>query len=150
MKFRKLRIAWSVGCGVIAMLLMALWVRSYSVVDSWQDHRLGKTWHIQSYRGRIILFTLPQLRERGYSGVPFHTRLTADNRPISGSNTRMTNWGLANRICVVPCWTVALCSAAFTVVPWMQWSKRFSLRTLLIVMTLVAVAIGVAVMTLRG
>src|SRR5689334_2253638 len=29
MKFRKLRIAWSVACGVACVLLIALWVRSY-------------------------------------------------------------------------------------------------------------------------
>ena len=30
MRFRKLRIAWSVGWGIIAVLLIALWVTSYS------------------------------------------------------------------------------------------------------------------------
>jgi hypothetical protein len=29
MKYRKLRIAWSVGCGIVCLLLIALWVRSY-------------------------------------------------------------------------------------------------------------------------
>jgi hypothetical protein len=29
MRFRKLRIAWSVFSGVVAVLLIALWVRSY-------------------------------------------------------------------------------------------------------------------------
>ena len=33
MKYRKLRIAWSVTWGVAAVLLIALWVRSYSVHD---------------------------------------------------------------------------------------------------------------------
>ena len=31
MKHRKLRIAWSVAWGIVAVLLIALWVRSYSV-----------------------------------------------------------------------------------------------------------------------
>ena len=35
MRFRKLRIAWSVGCGLVAcVLLIALWVRSYWFDDS--------------------------------------------------------------------------------------------------------------------
>src|SRR3954469_25199078 len=34
MKYRKLRIAWSVGWGVSAVLLMALWVRSYFIRDT--------------------------------------------------------------------------------------------------------------------
>jgi hypothetical protein len=143
---RYLRMAVTALSLTACLLLIALSVRSYSVLDSWQDHKLGKTWHIQSYRGRIILFTLPRLRERGYSRVTLHTRVTADKHPISGSHTRMANWGRANRICVVPCWTVALFSAAFTFAPWIQWSKSFSLRTLLIATTLVAVGLGLIVL----
>src|SRR5687768_1047325 len=30
---RKLRIAWSVGCGIICLLLIVLWVRSYRYRD---------------------------------------------------------------------------------------------------------------------
>src|SRR5215208_2571140 len=30
MKFRKLRIAWSGGCAIACVLLIALWVRSYT------------------------------------------------------------------------------------------------------------------------
>ena len=30
MKYRKLRIAWSVAWGIVAVLLCVLWVRSYS------------------------------------------------------------------------------------------------------------------------
>jgi len=34
MRFRKLRIAWSVGCGLACVLLIALWVRSYWLIDT--------------------------------------------------------------------------------------------------------------------
>src|SRR5207302_1066294 len=34
MKFRKLRTAWSVGCGIACVMLIALWVRSYYFSDS--------------------------------------------------------------------------------------------------------------------
>jgi hypothetical protein len=33
MRFRKLRIAWSVACAIACVLLIALWVRSYWAVD---------------------------------------------------------------------------------------------------------------------
>src|SRR6476620_1107606 len=33
MKYRKLRIAWSVLCGMAVLLLIALWVRSYQFQD---------------------------------------------------------------------------------------------------------------------
>src|SRR5262245_20190605 len=32
-KFRKLRIAWSVVCGVAVVLLVVLWVRSHSAIE---------------------------------------------------------------------------------------------------------------------
>ena len=39
LKYRKLRIAWSVAWGMLAVLLIALWVRSYWHVDySGSDH----------------------------------------------------------------------------------------------------------------
>ena len=34
MKYRKLRIAWSVACGIACLLLIALWVRSDTHLDS--------------------------------------------------------------------------------------------------------------------
>jgi hypothetical protein len=34
MKFRKLRLAWSVFCGIACVLLIALWVRSYFAHDA--------------------------------------------------------------------------------------------------------------------
>src|SRR3954470_13955494 len=33
MRFRKLRIAWSVVCGIACVLLIVLWVRSYTQLD---------------------------------------------------------------------------------------------------------------------
>src|SRR5262245_26259149 len=74
MKFRKLRIAWSVAWGVVALLLAGLWVRSYwwrdclvcdvsstrgvgiasfeARLESWSYERHPKephTWSIHSY-----------------------------------------------------------------------------------------------------
>ena len=43
MKYRKLRIAWSIGCGMLCLLLIVLWVRSYSKKRSslsWRDGQL--------------------------------------------------------------------------------------------------------------
>src|SRR3954453_9683000 len=53
MKFRKLRIAWSVFWGVAAVLLVVLWVRSY-----WQKYTLviprhGATIYLTSQFGEI-------------------------------------------------------------------------------------------------
>ena len=51
---------------------------------------------------------------------------------------------------IVPHWFVAGIFAAFAFVPWLPWwSTRFSLRTLLIVTTLVAVVLGLVVWVAR-
>ena len=39
MRFRKLRIAWSVAWGVLALLLIVLWVRSYWFFDQFIQRR---------------------------------------------------------------------------------------------------------------
>src|SRR6266480_4470373 len=57
MIIRKLRVAWSVFCGIACVLLIALWVRSYSRADSLviimtSTHQL----ELQSVPGRCIGF----------------------------------------------------------------------------------------------
>jgi hypothetical protein len=54
MKHRKLRIAWSVAWGIVAALLVALWVRSYASRDilTWQI--TAEHWLIvESMRGMV-------------------------------------------------------------------------------------------------
>jgi hypothetical protein len=50
----------------------------------------------------------------------------------------------------VPHYFALLIFSVCTVSPWICWSKRFSLRTLLIVMTLVAVGLGIIVWMTRA
>lgn len=45
----------------------------------------------------------------------------------------------------IPDWFLVSLFAFIAAAPWFHWSKRFSLRTLLIAMTLVAVALGLIV-----
>ena len=46
---------------------------------------------------------------------------------------------------IVPYWFPVAILASLAAVPWIRWSKRFSLRTLLIATTLVAVGFGIVV-----
>jgi hypothetical protein len=43
----------------------------------------------------------------------------------------------------MPYWFLILLTATATAAPWIHWSKQFSLRTLLIATTLLAVGLGV-------
>jgi hypothetical protein len=47
-------------------------------------------------------------------------------------------------------WAAVLLMLALTAAPWFPWSKRFSLRTLLIATTLVAVVLGLVVWASRA
>jgi hypothetical protein len=50
---------------------------------------------------------------------------------------------------LIPIWSAGMVAFALAVVPWLRLSKRFSLRTLLITTTLVAVVLGFAVYAAR-
>lgn len=47
----------------------------------------------------------------------------------------------------VPYWFWVSVAAALAGVPWIKWSRRFNLRTLFIVMTLIAAILGIVAMS---
>ena len=150
MTYRKLRIAWSVGCGVLCVLLVVLWVRSYwwhytlsfnyrtSAVDAvssdgelnWfrVEHPTPLTfgWHLSVHSPddevhRYMTYIRPQLEKCTRAGVSYwHTTI-------------------ACAIAAVASWVT---------VPWRNF-KQFSLRTLLITTTFVAVVLGLIVAATR-
>jgi hypothetical protein len=150
MKHRKLRIAWSVAWGIVALLLVASWVRSMSFSDAasaplpgghgisvesfssrtdiqlWYPNRLP--WHAQTY-------ALSELKALGVEEPPFEG-LGFSFYP------RNAYCGLT-----LPYWFNVLFAFGAAVFPWirLEWFRHFSLRTLLIAPTLVAVLLGVVV-----
>src|SRR5262245_58555611 len=157
MRFRKLRIAWSLAWGLLAVLLCVLWVRSYwwnealqlaafrhvliveSVAgqmtfdahrildlsdwlasDRWQ--REVHAWHYNSQRRRFSDDVYHFNQERGVSIV-----LTPD-----------FDWSA--QVISLPIWLFVVLASISAVSPWLRHIPyRFSLRTLLIATTLVAV-----------
>ena len=51
---------------------------------------------------------------------------------------------------IVPDWFLIGVAVTLSAAPWIQWPNRFSLRTLLITTTLVAVVLGSIVWTING
>ena len=152
MKYRKLRIAFSVTCGIACMLLMVLWVRSFSKVDSCRcPIKQHSTLHIQLASGRIIAFAIPYSGGWKTGSIPVEHVGPSDvlKSPVMGTANNVSFYNGASRIGVVPYWAAFLPVAAITAaisVPWMRRIRwRFSLRTLLIAMTLVAVGLGLMV-----
>jgi hypothetical protein len=158
MKFRTLRIAWSVVWGLAAILFCALWFRTVRFQDS------GGVWITSSYYGHATAFkhwlkvdiAKPQqpgnFRTYSYQHnfvedpipniVPVHRWHFGASRPpySPGVSTSLQIW-----IPVVLCTSVA-------VIPWLSQltrTKQFSVRDLLIVTALVAVVLGVIAWAVR-
>ena len=135
MKYRKLRIAWSVAWGVAPVLLAVLWVRSYW----WSDGTSSA--EVVSWRGNLCFLQ------------------TINYKPIPGIFTPVRTWRRMGIFTIdskqieilkrygdgpsVPTWIPAIIALALSTAPWLRW--RFSLRTLLIATTLVAVVLGAIV-----
>src|SRR5437868_3446581 len=64
MRFRKLRIAWSVVWGLVCVLLIAWWISSYYRTNNqypaeqhcWGHFPCGPNFDIFSFRGRVSMF----------------------------------------------------------------------------------------------
>ncbi len=140
---RKLRIAWSVGCGIACLLMLALWVRSYWWIEHIggplsQTHRLS-AW---SSDGGMVIRVI-------YAPYGYNWYLHRTSRSQPGFSASKVRFGSAFQLLPnhieLPHWSVVLLSAAFGVVPWIKPSRRFSLRTLLIITTLIAVLLWVII-----
>jgi hypothetical protein len=145
MRFRKLRIAWSVFCGVACVLLIVLWVRSCWWTDLvFRSDARGVT-TLGSNGGALYLnrSTFP-----GNVGGSLWSGGSGWNfRPIPAGNRSRSSfgwqWSEADKKIKAPCWFLALLFSIFAAVPWIRW--HFRLRTLLIATTLVAMVLGLVV-----
>src|SRR5262245_4489637 len=139
---RGLRIAWSVWWGILCVLLIVLWVRSYS----WSDEVYTQSFYFDSDNGLITSTSL--VGSRPPAGL---YSLQTDADALFGDDlTRLRDchwihiYQFQKRSVVsVPHWLFLLLSAITTGAPWIL--RRFSLRTLLIATTLIAVVLGLVV-----
>jgi hypothetical protein len=133
---RKMRIAWSVGCGIVCLLLIAMWVRSH-----WRKDRCflrvdKETYFLSSEWGLLIWYHHPipvskTARRAGFftqRARPGADRLHPEHLFV------LADFGYAR-------YSIPVMLAAFSAaIPWLPKPlRRFSLRTLLIAITLVAI-----------
>jgi hypothetical protein len=160
MRFRKLRIAWSVACGIAFLLLIVLWVRSYRVSDDWRRANGGKLLNIQSYRGEFGIgrwsFPRPipwrhsanRIDEIDEPAKRLWTPMK-DQAPLSYVGIRWQTLMPLN-LFAIRYWSPVVLSGTLATLPWLSlWSGRYSLRTLLIATTLVAVVLGLIMWATR-
>ena len=157
MRFRKLRIAWSVAWGVVAVLLIALWVRSYWQVEWVIGHVPGKCFPwVENKPGTCEIGSMPATRQylwirhsqpvnQWWSSVIERTgKPPYPSRAFGTFGFEVLNQSSRLRL---PHWFLILLFVAHAAFPWIRW--RFSLRTLLIATTLVAVVLGLIVYAVK-
>lgn len=144
---RKLRIAFSAVCAIVCLLIFALWVRS----NWWAD---GAVWQFTkarniswvSHTGRIGVVIQS---DAGSVGFMLGSVSASADPGFLGPDSWFYNSDHVDQFghVVFPHWFPIVLLAAFAVLPWIHW--RFSLRTLLVVMTLAAVGLGAIVWAVR-
>jgi hypothetical protein len=167
MRFRKLRIGWSIVWGIVAVLLVVLWVRSYLRFDQFIHSNPPADYFAISSGHGLVMFgrsddpVLGQFFAAGWARKGFAWSEWYDKNggpacfPASIYAHHVIPWleydsphyvhaaGLTSSQVKVPYWLLILLLAALATSPWVTW--RFSLRTLLIATTLVAIALGLIV-----
>ena len=143
--FKVLRIAWSVAWGVVAVLLCVLWVRSTRVADGAYVPLPSKAAiSIRSITSRIIVTHHATGRTREW--VAWHGEF--DDFQLVEARLADDRLGFGyfanspNKTVIIPTWFLFAIFATLAAFPNIHWSKRFGLRTLLIITTLVALALG--------
>jgi hypothetical protein len=158
MTYRKLRITWSVSWGVIAVLLIVLWARSYWQVEHINWNSPKSCFGTSIYPGEVTLEYVNGgiLMPMGWSRVVFpndgddSTEEGEDGEPktIFGFAWHTDDYSVT---VYIPFWFLTLTCFACT---WYGIAsppigKRFSLRILLIAMTLGCIGLGLVVWLTR-
>ena len=159
MRFRKLRIAWSLSCGMACVLLIALWVRSYYHNDATSSVQMdGWATLIESNFGELSICRYPS------QGPPKNWYWCGNTQTMSRSEWVRSRysppldtprprfmWYTGPKLfrTQIPHACAVIACLSFAVVPWIRIRSSFSLRTLLFATTLVAIVLAVVVVAIR-
>src|SRR5215213_5778840 len=149
MRFRKLRIAWSVFWSVAAVLLIVLWVRSFWIKEGWMRQSAGTRFEVISQGGSFRWGNQTGYDARWdhdwqsvYDRIPYNSPDMGRYMPFRVSTTPTTDYFVVNY------WFPPIVAAVLATIPWLHYVRcrcRFSRRTLLIATTLVALVLGAIV-----
>ena len=151
---RYLRVAWSVGCAIACVLLIVLWVLSFTERDYLQGQLPGgMDYTIASAHGLIFAAIFERDDETSYgflrSDPSDDVQVAFDKKDFPfGVGIRTFRGHQVQVRQIIICHLFVICSfAGLAAAPWLRW--RFSLRTLLIATTLVAMVLGLIVWAMR-
>lgn len=150
---RGLRIAWTAWWGILCVMLCVLWVRSYSRMDRISQHSIDRRYTaIDSRLGHIELVSM-LATNRGSGDWKYHREVLSTENAVPAQVIRSLIGKYDIRLrdlsveMIVPDLMLVLLSACIALLPWLRW--RFSLRTLLIATTLIAVLLGLVMWAIR-
>jgi len=151
MRFRKLRIAWSVLCAIACVLLVVLWVRSYFWVNGVMKVSGTQQWGVHSGEGSLTIRWHYEFVDSNDGWIFQNTSkarldtVEEEFRAAGGKTIVYTRkLGLTGDGAFTSTyWLCVLIAGTVAAIPWVKW--RFTLRTLLLATTLVAVVLGLIV-----
>jgi hypothetical protein len=149
--FRKLRIAFSVVCGIVCLLLILLWARSYWATDliSRIDSRKIATTFGSQYGALYFAHFDAEIAYTGTGNSSAPRQWAYKSLGGYHANNGLFVWKRSESSlkAALPHWAVAILALMIGAGSWLPW--RFSLRSLLIATTLVALLLGAVVYALR-
>lgn len=137
---RRVRVAVSVFFGLLTVLLCVLWVRSFWRHDNLSRHSGRSLTMVSVNSGEAIFIRYPDLG-------PSHP-IAFRSRAASEPPTRRFSVEEGDIIVVVPAWCYAILSSltgAVLCMARMDYVRRFSLRTMFMATTLLAIMLGLGV-----
>jgi hypothetical protein len=142
---RKLRIAFSVVCSALCIACVLTWVRS----SIWRDVVAIKYTEFESARGRVTWHCDPAGHYPlfGRASDRIYPHIIYEEVPYREFDFRLWPHGFTM---VVPHWSLILVLSLTAATPWLPWRGRFSLRSLFIATTFVAIVLGVVVALLES
>jgi hypothetical protein len=139
MRFRKLRIVFSITCGIACVLLCVLWMRSYQYCD--RSSIVSRVFGCSTEGVLSLAWTDNSSMQQFFmSFVNYPSHRLEPQRGFLGFSTK---WHSSLWYVQAPHWFPVTLAPTSAVAPWIRW--RFTMRTLLIATTLVAVVLGLIV-----
>jgi hypothetical protein len=143
-----LRIAWSIALGLVATLLIILWVWSYGAARHITlEITKSNALEVSSMPG-VCAFTV--VSQPVLTGDILRMQVKRMSAILKLAEARWRPIGYHHGLLTVRYWFLVLLSGTLAMLPVLVPSIRFSLRTLLIATTLAAVGLGMATYLLHS
>jgi hypothetical protein len=152
-----LKIAFTATCGTICTVLIAFWVRSYTFHDVY-DLDAGRAAMLRIVSEHGLMQIAPWVFERDSLPVPYLRHVSIPVALLGKPATKWRPWlygkqnyfdGAVERWLVVSYWFLVAFFGSLSIVFPVINTRRFSVRSLLVVTTLIAVVLGLVALVSR-